>query len=643
MKYFIALALAALLLYVQPAAAAQAAPDHPEQIWQLLDYVAVDYRTAVADGQVISATEYAEMIDFTDSARTQLAALQATASRDRTIGAVDALRAAIRRRDAPVLVASLAREAGDLLAAAYPWARAPTTTPDVGRGRALYVAHCVKCHGDGGDGDGPLAAGLDPKPVAFTDVTRARERSLMGLYQAVSHGVGGTSMPAYSGLPESDRWILAFFTGGMGYDDAMRARGAAFWNDDGQEFRRRFTSLAELTTTTETELAATMTPTVARDLMAYLRAQPDAIDTGALSGLALARVRLQESLAASQRGDRAEAVRLALSAYLDGIEPIEPVLRARDTALLGALESDMLAYRSALASGTPALADADAGARRLEQLIARADAVTASGPADPFATFTGALAILLREGVEALLIVIGIVAFLNKADRRQALVYVHAGWISALLAGALTWAAATHAVAISGASREVVEGCGSLVAAAVLVGVGLWMHQKSAAGRWQQYLEDKVAVALDRRSAWGLFALAFVAVYREVFETALFYSALAVDGSSGALACGFIAAVSLLAVIAWVLLRTSARLPLAKFFSLTSVLVAILAVVLAGKGVAALQEAGWIGVSPIRMLRVDWAGLYSTAETVGAQGFVAAVALAGFAANWLVSGRRVGR
>ncbi|TXF98012.1 hypothetical protein FVD38_17950 [Massilia arenae] len=137
----------------------------------------------------------------------------------------------------------------------------------------------------------------------------------------------------------------------------------------------------------------------------------------------------------------------------------------------------------------------------------------------------------------------------------------------ALLAGALTWAAATHAVAISGASRQVVEGCVSLMGAAILVGVGLWMHQKSTAGQWQLYLEDKLAVALDRRSAWGLFALAFVAVYREVFETALFYSALAVDGSSGALASGFIAAVSLLAVIAWVLLRTSARSPLAEFSS----------------------------------------------------------------------------
>src|SRR5690606_13316670 len=153
-------------------------------------------------------------------------------------------------------------------------------------------------------------------------------------------------------------------------------------------------------------------------------------------------------------------------------------------------------------------------------------------------------------------------------------------------------------VSISGASRELTEGLGSLLAALVLLGVGLWMHQKSAAGRWQAYLHQKVSGAARRRSAWGLFALAFIAVYREVFETVLFYSALATDGNGGALLSGFLSALVLLALIAWILLRTSARMPIGKFFSLTSILVGLLAVVLAGKGAAALQEAGWIGGLP---------------------------------------------
>src|SRR5690606_3807976 len=148
--------------------------------------------------------------------------------------------------------------------------------------------------------------------------------------------------------------------------------------------------------------------------------------------------------------------------------------------------------------------------------------------------------------------------FLKKAERHDALRHVHVGWISALGAGVLTWVVATYVVEISGASREVTEGLGALLAAVVLLGVGLWMHQKSSAGRWQDYLKQKLSAALTPRSAWALFGLSFSAVYREVFETVLFYSALAADGNGAGLLGGFLVAVVLLTDIAWVLLRASA-------------------------------------------------------------------------------------
>jgi high-affinity iron transporter len=166
------------------------------------------------------------------------------------------------------------------------------------------------------------------------------------------------------------------------------------------------------------------------------------------------------------------------------------------------------------------------------------------------------------------------------------------------------------------------------------------MHQKSSAGRWQEYLSHKLSAALTRRSAWALFALSFVAVYREVFETVLFYSALAADGNGSALVGGFLTAAALLLVIAWVLLRTSARLPLGKFFSITSGLVAVLAVVLIGKGASALQEAGWLNATPLGGPRLDLLGIYPTAETLIAQLIVAAIALLGFALNWRNARRR---
>lgn len=291
----------------------------------------------------------------------------------------------------------------------------------------------------------------------------------------------------------------------------------------------------------------------------------------------------------------------------------------------------MLAYRSAIANGTQA--QAEAAAQKLDYLFAEVEKELGGESAAPLTTFLGSLTILLREGLEALLIVVGMVAFLKKANRTDVLRYVHGGWIVALAAGGLTWAVATYFVNISGASREVTEGLSSLFAALVLLSVGLWMHQKSAAGRWQAYLKEKLFSGMSKRSAWALFGLSFIAVYREVFETVLFYSALSADGNGNALLGGFGLGMGLLAILAWVMLRTSARMPIGKFFSISSILVAVLAVVLAGKGVAGLQEAGWLGASPIMAPRIELLGMYPSAETVVAQLIVLLIAISGFTIN----------
>jgi len=632
MKFLKVLALAAWLLHAGLALAQESPPPaDARQLWQLLDYVAVDYSGAVAKGEVVSQAEYAEMQDFTENAGKQARALPPRPAQEQIIRAVEAVRAAVLRKADPAEVSRLARQANTLLISAYAIPLAPRALPDLAKGRALYAANCAACHGDKGDGNGAMAATLEPKPIAFTDAERAGARSVMALYQVISQGVEGTSMASYASLPEEQRWALAFFVGGLSHDDAARQHGEALWKSGKPAIKGRFPDLAAVSTSTEAAAAETLGKDDARALTAYLRAHPEVADQGKPTGLALSRLRLQESLRALHAGDRANATRLGLSAYLDGFEPIEPVVGARNRALLTGVEDAMLAYRAAVAQGDTA--QAEASAARLEQLFTQVERAIGDAKADPMTTFAGAATILLREGVEALLIVIGMIAFLKKAKRPDALRYVHLGWSTALLAGGLTWAVATYLVDISGASRELTEGLGSILAAVVLLSVGLWMHQKSAAGRWQAYLESKLTAILSRRSAWGFFALAFVAVYREVFETVLFYSAIAADGNGGALAGGFIAAVILLAVIAWLLLRTSARMPLGKFFSWTSILIAVLAVVLAGKGASALQEAGWLSASPLMLPRIDWLGVNPTTETIVTQLLVAVIALFGFGFN----------
>jgi len=224
-----------------------------------------------------------------------------------------------------------------------------------------------------------------------------------------------------------------------------------------------------------------------------------------------------------------------------------------------------------------------------------------------------------------------------RAGRRDLTRYVHAGWIAAIVAGVATWYAATHLIAISGADRELAEGFGAILAALVLLFVGVWMHDKSRAGAWQTYVQGRLDRALGTGSIWLLFGLSFVAVYREAFETILFYAAIGAEGSGLALLGGMALAIAVLAALAWAMIRFARRLPIEKFFRYSAILIAILAVVLAGKGLAALQEAGLIGVTPLAGFpRSPLLGLYPTAETVIAQLVMIALILLG----WLSSRRK---
>ncbi|SUK07287.1 Ferrous iron uptake protein [Sphingomonas paucimobilis] len=270
----------------------------------------------------------------------------------------------------------------------------------------------------------------------------------------------------------------------------------------------------------------------------------------------------------------------------------------------------------------------------LDSLFDDAEVALAPDAATEASTFLGAFTILLREGLEALLIVVAMIAFLRKAERTEALRYVHGGWVSALVAGALTWAVATYAIGISGASRELTEGFGSLFAAVVLLSVGIWMHGKAQADQWQRYIREKMSRALSGGSGWFLFGLAFVVVYREVFETILFYAALSTQGNNAMLLAGAGSAIGVLGVIAWAMLRYSRTLPITQFFRYSSWLMAGLTVVLAGKGVSALQEAGIIDIAPLANVpRLSMLGLFPTWQSVFAQLVMVIAIVTGFAWN----------
>jgi high-affinity iron transporter len=215
-----------------------------------------------------------------------------------------------------------------------------------------------------------------------------------------------------------------------------------------------------------------------------------------------------------------------------------------------------------------------------------------------------------------------VVAFLIKTGHRERLRSIWLGVLYALLASAATAIVLKTLLSAVPASSEIIEGLTLLVAVAVLFSVSYWLISKVEAAKWQAFIRDKVNNALQQGGGRALTFVAFLAVYREGAETALFYQALFNEGPNVALpisigiAAGFVA----LAIIFTLFYRFGVKIPLRPFFSVTSVLLYYMAFVFMGKGIKELQEGNLIPLSAIRGFpSVDWLGLFPTWQGVLSQ------------------------
>ncbi|HSW25230.1 MAG TPA: FTR1 family protein [Burkholderiaceae bacterium] len=609
-----------------PARAAVGHEDQAQTVIHMLDYVGVDYPETVKDGAVQDAGEYQEQREF---AAQVLALLQQLPKVNGTDGLTQQAQALVGRIDAKAPgaeVAALARALANEVIQRYQLTVAPKQAPDLAKGAALFQAQCVACHGAQGRGDGPAAQGMAPAPSNFHDAGRMDKRSIHGLYNTVSLGVGGTPMRAFAELSEADRWALAFFASGLRNTPAQREQGEALWQKgigkaEMGDFRR-------LVTVTPADVAAGGRSDLDA-VRAYLVAHPAAIASAAPAPLAFARGKLAEALTAYRAGDRAGARRLAITAYLEGFELIERSLDNMDPALRRKTEEAMMALRQDIDAGRPA----DALGQRvdgLNALLDEAERKLDESAMSPATAFTSSLLILLREGLEAILVLAAIIAFVRKSGRRDALPYIHIGWMAAVLLGVATWFAANHFLAVSGASRELTEGVSALLAAAMLLYVGLWLHNRSHAQAWQSFIREQVTGALGKRTLWAMAGISFLAVYRELFEVILFYETLwaqAGEAQRPAVLAGVGAAAVLLAVLGGLILKYSARLPIGLFFSATSWLLVAMAVIFVGQGVAAMQEAGLIQATPVDFIALPILGVHPNVQGLAAQAAMLALTM----------------
>jgi len=192
----VGLAFAAMMA-VAMSATASAAPSDVQTTWQMLNYMSVDYAGAVANGKIISQSEYGEMREFAGSVRQQIAGLPPSAAKADLVAKADQFVGAVDHKESPAKIRSLADTLGDGLLKAYPVALAPAQVPDLARGAKLFNATCASCHGEKGDAKTAAAAQLDPSPIAFVDRARADQRSHFALYQVIGHGIHGKEMVSF--------------------------------------------------------------------------------------------------------------------------------------------------------------------------------------------------------------------------------------------------------------------------------------------------------------------------------------------------------------------------------------------------------------------------------------------------------------
>ncbi len=257
-----------LLLFSLPVLAS---PDLPKLV-QLIDYVGVDYREAVSDGQVINAAEYSEMRDFTQAILEQSRQLPQHAANAGIQAQAQQLAQRVDQHASPDSVAALAADLRHTLVSSFDIRVVPRKAPDLQRARVLFAENCASCHGVNGQGDGPQARGMDPLPTDFTDATRYAQRTLYGLYSTLTAGVDDTPMRSFQELSEDDRWNLAFYAGSLAVDAKAAEAGKAHLAANAPA--SALTDLRRFSVTTPNEARGEYGDAGA-EVMAYLRSQPE--------------------------------------------------------------------------------------------------------------------------------------------------------------------------------------------------------------------------------------------------------------------------------------------------------------------------------------------------------------------------------
>jgi high-affinity iron transporter len=454
----------------------------------------------------------------------------------------------------------------------------PPRSPSLEVGAHLYATRCSSCHGAGGHGDGPEGTGLNPPPANLVAVEDGLRAVPLDYFRRLTYGVPGTAMaPFGTVLSPAQRWDVIAYVASLSDTVTRRARNGS-------------------------------------DILAF----------------ATVRGTLARAIAATRRGDRRAAADQVFDAYL-AFESVEGSVRVADAGLASRAEQRFAALREAVARGPAAGSSTAPGYALLARTLDSAEAAL-GGSRSGGGLFAESFLLIVREGFEAILIVAAIMAVVIRGGSARQRRGVRWGVGLAIAASLLTAAALDRLVQGSAAHREAIEGGVMLAAAGLLFYVSYWLISKVETAAWQRFVREKIEAAAAGGGALALASVAFLAVYREGFETVLFYKALygagevaAAGGGAPAVTAGLVAGLLALILLYVAIERFGVRIPLKPFFAVTGATLLLLSFIFAGAGVKELQEGAVIPTTLVPGApRSVFFGIYPTVQSLALQAMVLA-------------------
>ncbi len=552
----------------------------------MLNIAAKEFEEGVEGGKIVVAPEYEESMLFLQQATNRFARISPEISDPQIIKIIENrfinLMNLIKEKvDSQVIWKKVNDINSELLTTFnIKINKIPITPVSLANGKKIFENNCAICHGIKGNGDGPMARQFDPSPAVLSDPKLTGDKNTIAYdnFEVINVGIANTAMMGWAGvLTETQIWDVTYYL-------------------------RTFSNVNLKLPPVNIELASVEESENVKEGLAE-QVVNEAQDI------------LENSLTAYKADQIEDAVELAFDAYL-AYEKIESNLITKDRDLGVSLESAFSRYRGEIKRNAPIdlveslhkeiILDLSKG------LVLLKDKVGFTG------MFFQSFSIIVREGFEAILIIAALIAFLNKSRNQARIKSIHIGVVVGILASFATAYIIHEILHLSMASQEVLEGWIMLIAVAVLFSVSYWLVSKIDNKRWQEYINKQMRGAISKGSAFTLGSVAFISVYREGFETVLFYKALFLyaDSTTQGIIPGFLAGCVVLAGVFYLINTLGMRIPLKWFFGFTSVLLYYMAFTFMGKGIHELQMGEQISMTSANFLpSLSWLGMYPTWET----------------------------